>query len=217
MFKLCVFFLVAIAAHAASVSGRVYDPAGGVVPGVQVTLTNVQSGASASGTTTASGEYSFPSLVAGRYELQVAAPGFQYGRARVTLEANTARNENFVLRLGEVQETLEVRGSGTPRPQSGPTRIRVGGNIQATKLLRQPRPVYPEKARAEGREGIVVLRAVIGKDGTVNDVVSMADAYPDLAVAAVEALKQWQYQPTLLNGQPVEVVTTVQINFRLAE
>src|SRR5688500_6074280 len=61
MFKLCVFFLVAIACHAASGSGRVYDPAGGVVPGVQVTLTNVQSGTSASGTTTASGEYSFPS------------------------------------------------------------------------------------------------------------------------------------------------------------
>jgi TonB family protein len=89
--------------------------------------------------------------------------------------------------------------------------------MQATKLLKMARVKYPEKAKAEGREGTVMLRAVIGKDGSVKELMSMSDADPELAAAAIDTVRGWQYQPTLLNGEPVEVITVIQINFRLTQ
>jgi TonB family protein len=218
MRKLTLALLAAGVTYAASLTGNVYDPDGAVIPKVRVTLTDSQTGKQVSTETGAAGEYAFSALVAGRYQLQAAAPGFAMGtRGGIALDANTARTENFILRLGEIQETVEVRATGTPSAQApAPRRIRVGGNVQATKLLRQPRAAYPEKALAEGREGRVLLKAVIGKDGYIGSLVTMTGADPDLAAAAVEAVRQWQYQPTLLNGQPVEVATTVEVNFRLS-
>jgi protein TonB len=97
-----------------------------------------------------------------------------------------------------------------------PTRIRVGGNVQQTKLESQIRPTYPPACKAEGVEGTVMLRAVISKEGTplnlepVNRLIDQR-----LVDASVEAVRQWRYKPTLLNGQPVEVVTEIQVNFVL--
>ena len=99
--------------------------------------------------------------------------------------------------------------------QSGSQRIRVGGNMQALKLVSQPKPVYPPLAKQAGVEGIVNLNAVIGKDGTVQNL-TVISGHPLLVPAALEAVQQWTYQPTLLNGVPIEVLTQVDINFTLA-
>lgn len=111
---------------------------------------------------------------------------------------------------------LEPATKAEPAPM--PKRITVGGGVQAARMTKQVAPVYPAECKAEGVEGTVVLRAVIGKDGTVQSVQRvnrLVDAR--LADAAMEAVKQWVYQPTLLNGEPVEVVTDVDVNFTLAE
>jgi TonB family protein len=97
-----------------------------------------------------------------------------------------------------------------------PTRIRLGGNVAAAKLLTRVQPAYPPLARQTGISGTVQLHAVISIDGAIEqlDVVS---GHPLLIQAALDAVRQWRYQPTRLNGNPVEVDTTIEILFSLAE
>lgn len=95
-------------------------------------------------------------------------------------------------------------------------RIRVGGNVQSTKLVSQPKPVYPALAKQARIQGAVNLRAVIGKDGAVEDL-TLISGHPLLAPAAEDAVRQWVYQPTLLNGNPVEVETQIDVNFTLTQ
>jgi protein TonB len=98
-----------------------------------------------------------------------------------------------------------------------PAPVRVGGNIRVPRKLQDVRPIYPESMRAAAREGVVPLDAIIGEDGSVTSVrVLSADVHPDFAIAAVDAVRQWRFSPTLLNGKPIEVVMTVKVAFSLA-
>ena len=111
--------------------------------------------------------------------------------------------------------------ASTPRAQdaapapNGP-RIMVGGGVQANKLAIQSTPVYPPLAKQARVSGTVELSAVIGKDGHVMNL-SVIKGHPLLVQSALDAVKDWVYQPTLLNGQPVEVSTTIDVNFTLAQ
>ena len=88
--------------------------------------------------------------------------------------------------------------------------------MQAPKIIEKAQPVYPEKAKAAGIAGTVMLHAIISKDGNPLSLRVMNNQIdPDLARAAVEAVSKWRYQPTLLNGEPVEVDTTIKVNFTL--
>jgi protein TonB len=111
----------------------------------------------------------------------------------------------------------------TPQPPLPPTsnpvppvRIRVGGRVSPPRLIYQPKPEYPQLARISRTEGAVELEAVIGKDGTIEDV-KVLKGHPLLVKAALEAVQRWRYQPTLLNGEPIEVVTEITVSFTLAE
>ena len=95
-----------------------------------------------------------------------------------------------------------------------PPRIRVGGNTQANQIIHKVSPIYPSEARAAGTEGTVVLHVVIGADGKLRETTPVSGD-PALAKAAVDAVSQWQYRPTLLKGIPAEVDTTVTVDFRL--
>jgi len=95
-------------------------------------------------------------------------------------------------------------------------RVRVGGEVQAPKIIEKVQPVYPEKAKAAGIQGTVMLHAIIGMEGNPLSLrVMNKQIDPDLARAAVEAVNKWRYQPTLLNGEPIEVDTTIMVNFTL--
>jgi TonB family protein len=105
----------------------------------------------------------------------------------------------------------------TPPPPSGDTkRITIGGNVQQAKLIRQPTPVYPPLAKQARISGVVKFQVVIAVDGTVKDI-AVISGHPLLVPAALEAVKLWVYQPTLLNGQPVEVLTQIDVNFTLSD
>jgi protein TonB len=97
-----------------------------------------------------------------------------------------------------------------------PKRIRVGGMVEQAKLIFQPKPEYPPLAKMARIQGVVRLEAIISKDGTIQDL-KVVSGHPLLVKAALEAVQRWRYQPTLLNGEPVEVVTEVDVNFTLAE
>ena len=95
-----------------------------------------------------------------------------------------------------------------------PGQIRVGGNVQQANLIQQPRPVYPPDAKQARIQGTVRMQVVIAKDGTVKSL-EVESGHPLLVESAMDAVKRWVYKPTLLNGQPVEVLTTVDVNYTL--
>ena len=93
-------------------------------------------------------------------------------------------------------------------------RIRLGGQVQAAKLISQPIPAYPALARQAQVQGSVLLHAIISKDGHVEQL-SVITGHPLLIEAALEAVRKWRYRPTLLNGEPVEVDTTITVLFKM--
>jgi len=101
------------------------------------------------------------------------------------------------------------------KPDLSPKRIRVGGLIEATKLVSSAPPEYPQSARERGIQGVVVLEGVISMQGEPLSLKVLNSPDPDLAKAALDAVKQWRYEPTLLNGEPIEVVSTIAVRFHL--
>jgi TonB family protein len=92
--------------------------------------------------------------------------------------------------------------------------VRVDPAEQQRRLQAQVRPIYPEVARTAGIEGTVSMRVLIGKDGSVEQI-SVVSGEPVLRNPAMDAVRRWRYQPLLLNGEPVSVVTVVNLEFRL--
>ena len=218
----CAIPLAALRAQDAgpksSMAGSVYDPSGAAVPGATVLLKNMSGKNQEVARSGAAGEYQFASVPAGKYDIEVQAPGFaRYQQPGLALNQGTPLHMDIKLDVGSVSETVDIVGKGPLPVSSGPPqRIRVGGNVQATKLVRMTKPVYPAAAQSAGIEGSVLLRAVISMQGNLLGVaVINTSVDPELAQAAMNAVNQWQYEPTLLNGAPVEVVTTITVNFRL--
>jgi TonB family protein len=140
--------------------------------------------------------------------------------------------ESTGLRLTERPESLTIRiegvdfedgttwrkagkpGSNGTQSGLGPSRVRVGGAVQSANLISQVAPVYPPLAKQARLQGDVVLEAVISREGDVTNL-RVVSGHPLLVDAALTAARQWKYRPTLLNGQPVEVVSEVTVPFKL--
>ncbi len=103
---------------------------------------------------------------------------------------------------------LRVQGPPASKP------IKVGGNLQAANLVKRVTPVYPPLAKSSHIQGTVRFTALIAKDGTVQNL-QLISGHPVLVPAAAEAVKRWVYRPTLLNGEPTEVITQIDVNFTL--
>ena len=122
-------------------------------------------------------------------------------------------NDNGVIAFGD---SGAIVTEATPPPPPSPPRPplpHVGGNIKPPQKVVDVAPVYPPIALAAGIEGVVILETVIAADGSVRDV-HVLRSIPLLDAAAVEAVRQWRFMPTLLNGEPVPVVMTVTVAFR---
>ena len=123
---------------------------------------------------------------------------------RLSLEPNQEKTGSII--------TISLdTGSG-----ESPKRIRVGGNAQAANLIQKVIPPYPAESKANRVQGTVRFTVIIGKDGTVKSV-ALVSGDPVLAQAAKDAVQKWVYRPTLLNGDPVEVMTQVDVNFTLSQ
>ncbi|HXW61082.1 MAG TPA: energy transducer TonB [Candidatus Acidoferrales bacterium] len=107
-----------------------------------------------------------------------------------------------------------IGNTAPPPPKPTQTRIRVGGNVQGAKLVHQVQPIYPQIAKTAHVSGTVLLHAIIAKDGSIQEL-QYVSGPPLLMRAAMDAVHEWRYQPTLLNGEPVEVDTTIQVVFTL--
>lgn len=105
-------------------------------------------------------------------------------------------------------------GGPPPPPKAAPERIRVGGQVQSANLIHQVMPIYPEIAKTAHIQGTVLLHAIIAKDGSIKQLQYISGP-PLLMRNAMSAVQQWRYRPTLLNGDPVEVDTTISVVFTL--
>jgi protein TonB len=106
-----------------------------------------------------------------------------------------------------------TQGPALPESNDASSRILVGGNVQQGRLIRMVRPIYPPVAAASQVEGTITLKAVISKDGDVKEL-HYVSGPSLLSNAALDAVRQWHYQPTLLDGNPVEVETTILLVFK---
>jgi TonB family protein len=199
--------------------GTVTDPSGAVIPNATLLANNLDAHTQETAICNAAGEFTLKSIPAGHYTLEVAIPGFKAFRQNdVVLNANDTQRLDVHMELGKINERLEVIGKKPASQMTTavvPHRIRVGGNVIAARLVSKVEPIYPEYAQQQGIQGAVMLQAIISKEGGVMSLSVVNTADPDLARAAMTAVGQWHYQPTLLNGQPVEVVTTITVDFKL--
>ena len=101
-----------------------------------------------------------------------------------------------------------------PPQAKRPRRVRVGGSVQHAILIRQVRPRYPPLALQARIQGAVILEAIISQQGLVKNL-RVISGHPLLITRAVEAVRRWRYQPTVLNGVPVEVVTRITVRFNM--
>jgi TonB family protein len=203
-------------------SGSVLDPSGAAVPNATIIVISHKTNKVEMTTSSSAGDFSFEPLPAGEYGLKVVKPGFEeYQATPIALEPGRGFSQAITLKVGPVMEEVNVVAPGTAKPVAKDatgklTRIRLGGEVQAPKLLNKVLPIYPETAKAAGIQGSVLLHAVIGMDGSPLSLqVINHQIDPDLARASVEAVSKWRYTPTLLNGQPIEVDTTITVNFTL--
>jgi beta-lactamase regulating signal transducer with metallopeptidase domain len=207
-----------------SFSGRVQDETGGMIPGALVFLTSSQTQEKLAAVTNPSGAFQFVNLAAGQYELEVQLPGFKKRVVVIELAAGSPASLTVTLEVGALSEAIHVSCKApslldlffptlmAEERQSVP--VRIGGSIKAPRKVKDVRPVCPEGGVTD--TVVVLLEGRIGVDGFVTRLkpLSAQDAPPaQFTESAMDAVQQWEFTPTLLNGVPVEVVFTVSVTF----
>ena len=202
-----------------ALSGSVQDPSGSRIPHALVLITDAKTGGAEAATAGADGSFRIEGLAPSSYRVEVRGPGgFEPSVQALDLAAD--QHLDVMLRIGPIVEEIVISGA-PPHAESGQPgerrrRIRVGGNVRKARLVRYVTPAYPADAAREGVEGTVFMEAVIGTEGRVAGLSTLNSRVDErLAAAASDAVLQWHYEPTLLNGRPVEVAATVSVAFDL--
>ena len=206
------------ALSAATITGSVFDPSGVAISDAKVSLSEPDTSLKQATTSTANGKFSFDGLPAGQYILRIEKPGYVALLREFTLRQSSNVDRGFNMQLPPSQIDVQAKGKeAEAMPQSGETkRLRVRGEFMESKLVNKVQPVYPVSAKAAGIQGTVLLETVVLKDGTAGEITVLSSPNEDLSQASLEAVRQWRWSSTLLNGQPIEVMTEVIINFTLA-
>lgn len=197
-------------------TGVLYDMTGGVLPGVALTLEDAGS-VRTTATTDRDGRFDLGVVAPGRYRLASTLAGFSGLNQDLTLQEARQWEQAITLQVGTLQETITVsdqRPSSMPAASRAP--VRIGGNIRPPQKIEDVRPIYPQAMRDAGMEGFVPLGALIDVDGRVSSVRGIgSQAHPELVKAAIDAVRQWRFTPTLLNGEAVSVFMNVTVRFSL--
>jgi TonB family protein len=223
----------------ATLSGSVVDSTGAPVPGVPVTLASSTSAAKYQVQTDLNGQFQFVPLPADQYVLRAQLPDFKDTEETLQL-AGKAMRRDLKLALGSVAENISILGGPSDGVAGGvaggvrggvsggvsaavPSRLpqvlanckpsRIGGNLRAPIKLKDVHPEYSERLQAAGISGTVMLTATIGTDGKVANLEVQRSVHPDLDAAAMEAVRQWEFDPPVLNCVPSEVQMTVSLRF----
>jgi len=155
-----------------------------------------------------------PDKVAMIEEPPDAAPGVEGGVSTRDLAGLAIAIINQSSRLTPPLRPTEPQISQPVKPANAASPIRVKSVVEMARIVRRVEPVYPALARQARISGTVQLTGVIGVDGRIREL-QVVNGHPLLARAALEAVSQWVYEPTLLNGKPVEVIAPITVNFVL--
>jgi periplasmic protein TonB len=158
------------------------------------------------------GNFGFADVAAGPYTLEADDPGKTTSYRTITVASGGPPSFfSFVL------ESAAAGGGATQsaRVSTAPKKIRVNGDIEARKMISQPPPKYPPSAKARGVQGKVEIDALISAAGVPEKLRVVSSPDKELSKAALDAVRQWRYRPTLLNGKPVAVETTIDVDFEL--
>jgi len=204
-------------------SGTVVDPQDRVLPAATITVIDARRDVKHETKTDRNGRFELVGLPAGDYTFEARLPGFRNLTDTFTVNGQSV-DRALKMQVGELQETITVTGDdGTvtgsrqsgnavakrPNPACAPGLTNgVGGNIRPPHKVKDVRPGYP------GVSGNVQLAATIGTDGSVTDVQVVKADRPELAPAAIDAVRQWEFDSTLLNCVPIEVQMNVNVSFR---
>lgn len=211
-------------------SGAITDQFGAPLANAPVVLTDPTTGAKHEVTADRSGRYQFVALPSGGYTLSLSVPGFKNVQEPIVLSGDTLRHD-VTPKIGTVQETISVASvavASPPRPSLTPEQLEQrrqarlarianacggeGGCLVPPIKLVDKKPVYPAGYAGPGE--VVTLRTTIDTSGRVSDVAVVGNATPDLAQAAIAAVRQWEFEPTRLDGQVVDTEMTVTVSFR---
>jgi TonB family protein len=196
-----------------------------LLPGATLALTNTRSTAKYEVRADAAGRFEFVGLPPATYQLETRLPGFAVLRGTVTITGQDVQ-QDLKLDIGSLEETITITLGGAHVPVESRNRRplppctnataagEVGGRIRPPVMIRRVSPEYPGDAQDAAAEEVVVVNARIATDGSVKETTVVPPAHPGFAEAAVDAIRQWQYDETLLNCTPVEVLMKVTARFR---
>ena len=208
----------------ASIRGTLYDPLGGLLPGVALLLTDQAVGVAFTATTDRTGSFSFAELQPATYELSATLPGFSNVSTVMPIGPGATIERRIVMPIGTLQETITVTCEFSAQPSLRPRNVLtpaprrevpqptsavpfsggIGGQIKAPRQIARANPLCPNHV---GIDTLVQLTARVGIDGYLSDIrLANGDEKPhqEIVDSAIDAVRLWQYTPTLLNGVPVE-------------
>ncbi len=214
-------------AASTTLSGTVVDQLGRGVPSVTIGLSDGQTRARHEVRTDQTGHFEFVALPSGEYAIDAKQLGFTTFQASVTLTGEAMRHD-VTLQIGQIHETVNVAQGAASRPRkvSGSSPARriasadpclnspAGGCIMAPMKIVDVRPIYPDGATAKPDGSVVKIDAQITADGSVAGAQASETADPAFANAAIDAVSQWKFTPTHLDGTPVETRMSVVVTFR---
>jgi TonB family protein len=210
----------------AALSGTLLDAVGRILPNATLVLASADGLTQTDIKSDEAGRFAVGGLPAGDYRLQAKIAGFANAQGRVVLAAGDNLNRDIVLQIGSLEETLTVAGGPgasvaqparrmtSSQPEFDPcSQTTAGGCIKPPRRISDARPRYPQRHLDSGTSGNVQIDGRIGTDGFMKDLRVLAPADADFASAAVEAVSQWQFTPTRLDGVPVEAGIRVTVHF----
>ncbi len=195
-------------------SGTVRDAFQGSVDGANITVWDAGTGINAR-TSSSMGSFSLIGLAEGDYLFKVEKDGRLPVIGAFHASGRAPHNINVVM-LNAGPQSAETAGAGSRlRDSVRPLRSSAKPpEVKPAQLKKQVPPVYPEAERKAGIKGVVRIAMVILPDGTVNDLVVLSAPNTNLGIAALSAVRRWQYSPTYLDDQPVEATLTVNVTFQ---
>lgn len=212
--------LASVGLSAATVSGTLTDITGGAIPNAKIVLYSPDSGAKQEVVSGVDGKFALDNTPAGDAILRIEKPGFSSVFREFNLNADSNIQRDLTMQVGPIQQAMTVTGQGTPQHQVtrlSSDRLRIGGSVEESHIITKKLPAYPAAAKASGIQGKVMLEAVISKEGVPQELRVLSSPSDDLSESALEAVREWRYSSTLLNGNPVQVLTDIVINYTLSQ
>jgi TonB family protein len=226
MVLLAALPIAAATLAAAAPGGVLRDPSGRVLPGATVRLSAIGTDAVHETQTDSTGTFRFGEIPDGDYMLSARLPGFLGARTRVRVNASMPPLE-MTVQVGTLKETVTVKNGDVHPPfvpryvpakpacgvPAGASSTDVGGNIKPPSKLKHVVPRYKNEWASAGLTGNVLLQAVIGRDGKMRDIEVVSPVNAELEEEAVNAVSQWEFSPTCLNGEVIDVRMFVTVAF----